>query len=195
MNRSMSLAIVLLSCLSICAQNTTSVPPSNAVSMNHARDQPRHTPISSVRMADVKSLDSIVAALYDVISGPQSSPRNWERLKFLCIPEVRFIQNTRDGKGQIERTVMSFDDFKQAASDAFNKEPFYERGIHNQVDRFATIAQVFSTYASSHEKDGTPFERGINSMQFLYDGQRWWCVTILWDKEGPGNAIPPQYLK
>jgi hypothetical protein len=53
---------------------------------------------------------------------------------------------------------------------------------------------VFSTYESRHAlADAKPFERGINSFQLLYDGQRWWVVTIYWQGERPGLPIPPQY--
>jgi len=55
------------------------------------------------------------------------------------------------------------------------------------------MAQVFSTYESRHEKDGAPFARGINSIQLLWDGGRWWVATILWDSERPDNPILPQY--
>jgi hypothetical protein len=27
-------------------------------------------------------------------------------------------------------------------------------------------------------------------MQLMYDGKRWWVVSILWDIERPGNALP-----
>ena len=158
---------------------------------------PPHTAVpvaSDARPADVKSIEAIVAALYDVISGPPG-PRDWARLQSLCIPEVRFISNTTDEKGAVVRRVMDIQAFQQAASDVFKTQSFYERGIHNRIDRFGNMAQVFSTYESSREKNGAPFERGINSMQFVYDGHRWWCVTILWDKERPGNPIPQKYLE
>jgi len=55
------------------------------------------------------------------------------------------------------------------------------------------IAQVFSTYESRHTKDAEPFQRGINSFQLLFDGHRWWVVTIYWQGERPGLPIPKQY--
>ncbi len=82
------------------------------------------------------------------------------------------------------------------------KNGFFERGINSHVDTYGDIAQVFTTYESRRAaEDPTPFARGINSMQFFFDGKRWWCVTIFWDAERPsktggpvGNPIPPQYL-
>ncbi len=149
---------------------------------------------SDARPDDVKSVEALVAALYDVISGP-TGVRDWTRFRTLCIPQVRFIRNSANAQGVIDRAVMSLEDFQRAATQNFNQESFYERGVHNTIEQYGTIAQVFSTYESSHDKDGKAFERGINSMQFVHDGRRWWTVTILWDKEGPGHPIPQKYLK
>ena len=41
--------------------------------------------------ADVKSVDAIVAALYDVISGEPNTPRDWDRFRNLFKPETRLI--------------------------------------------------------------------------------------------------------
>jgi prevent-host-death family protein len=53
---------------------------------------------------------------------------------------------------------------------------------------------VFSTYESRKTKDGQPFQRGINSIQLIKDGNRYWVVTILWDVETPTSPIPASYL-
>src|SRR5688572_25207292 len=36
--------------------------------------------------ADVASVDAILRALYDVISGPAGQRRNWDRMRFLFVP-------------------------------------------------------------------------------------------------------------
>jgi hypothetical protein len=55
---------------------------------------------------------------------------------------------------------------------------------------------VFSAYDSKRTPDDAePFARGINSIQLLHDGTRWWVVTIFWDSERAGNPIPPTYLR
>ena len=41
--------------------------------------------------ADVASLDSIIAALYDVISGPAGKKRDWDRMRSLFAPGARMI--------------------------------------------------------------------------------------------------------
>lgn len=42
--------------------------------------------------------------------------------------------------------------------------------------------------------DAKPFTRGINSIQLLKSGERYWIVEVLWDAETPANPIPAEYL-
>ena len=74
---------------------------------------------------------------------------------------------------------------------------FFEREISPQAPRrYGNIVHVFSTYESRRTADLSerPFARGINSIQLLKDGARWWVVSIFWDSERPGNEIPATYL-
>jgi hypothetical protein len=145
--------------------------------------------------ADVQSVDAILAALYDVISGPASQPRDWNRFRSLFIPDARLIPVRRSKTGP-GADVMPYtsEQYQERATPLFAQDGFFERGIHNTTESFGDIVQVFSTYESRHTKDGAPFQRGINSIQLLKDGNRYWVVTILWDGESPTNPIPSKYL-
>ena len=145
--------------------------------------------------ADVQSVDAILAALYDVISGPASQPRDWNRFRSLFVPDARLIPVRRSKTGP-GADVLPYtpEQYQERATPLFAQDGFFERGIHNTTESFGDIAQVFSTYESRHTKDGAPFQRGINSIQLLKDGNRYWVVTILWDGESPTNPIPAKYL-
>ena len=144
---------------------------------------------------DVASLDAILTALYDVISGPAGQPRDWQRMRALFAPGARLIPTAHQPDGTTTAHAYDVDGYIERASKAFATQGFYERGIVNRVEQFGRIAHVFSTYEARHDaKDPKPFLRGINSIQLLHDGQRWWVVTIFWDAERPGNAIPEKYL-
>lgn len=90
--------------------------------------------------------------------------------------------------------VFTPEQYQARATTAFEQQGFFEHGIHNTTESFGDIVQVFSTYESRHTKDGQPFQRGINSIQLLKDGNRYWVVTIFWDGESPSNPIPAKYL-
>ncbi|MFT7665504.1 MAG: hypothetical protein ACI87A_003742, partial [Planctomycetota bacterium] len=64
-----------------------------------------------------------------------------------------------------------------------------------KVEQFGHIAHVFSTYESVAEPGGEPFDRGINSFQLMRDENRWWVITIYWDRESEANPIPAKYLE
>ena len=72
---------------------------------------------------------------------------------------------------------------------------FFEKEIHREVNTFGNITQAFSTYESFRsETDELPFARGINSIQLLNDGNRWWIINIYWTQESEQNPIPEAYL-
>jgi hypothetical protein len=90
--------------------------------------------------------------------------------------------------------VLGLEDYIRLGEPIFRKEGFFEREVHRTVERFGNIAQVFDTYESRHAPgDARPFQRGINSFQLLFDGQRWWIVTIYWQAERRDLPIPAQY--
>ena len=144
---------------------------------------------------DVSSLDSIMAATYNSISGDAGQARDWDRFRSLFHKDARLIPTGKSKEGIISATALSPDDYIKRA-EPFLMKGFFEREIARRVDIYGNIAQVFSTYESRHKKDDkVPFARGINSFQLLNDGKRWWVVTIYWQGETPEMQIPKEYLK
>jgi hypothetical protein len=147
--------------------------------------------------ADVSSLDAIMKAVYDVISGDAGQPRNWDRFRSLFHKDARLIPSGKNPKtGVVGANAYTPEGYIERASGAFAKEGFYENEVARKVETYGNITHVFSTYASYHsKKDEKPFVRGINSFQLLFDGTRWWVVTIYWQGETADNPIPDKYLK
>jgi hypothetical protein len=146
---------------------------------------------------DVASLDAIMKAVYDVISGDAGKVRDWDRFRSLFYKDARLIPSGKNQQtGVIGARVLTPEDYIQRSGPMLEKNGFHEREIARHVDMYGNIAQVFSTYASFHKADDKdPFMRGINSFQLLNDGKRWWVVTIYWQAETPDNLIPKQFLK
>jgi hypothetical protein len=145
--------------------------------------------------ADVASLDAILTALYDVISGPAGQARNWDRMRSLFVPGARLIPSSPDREGKVVPRVLDVEGYIQRAGPTLEKNGFFEREISRKTETFGTITHAFSTYESRRTKeDATPFSRGINSIQLVNDGTRWWVVTIFWDSERTNNPIPTKYL-
>ena len=145
---------------------------------------------------DVGSLDSIMMAIYDVISGDKDRARDWDRFRSLFYKDARLIPSGKNAQtGVVSATVLSPDDYIKRAEPFFAKEGFYENEKARRVEIFGNIAHVFSTYESRHAPAEKPFARGINSFQLLNDGKRWWILTIYWQAETPETLIPKEYLK
>lgn len=153
------------------------------------------------RNPDVVSIDSIITAAYDGISGPAGKARDWDRERALFIPGARLIPTAKDA-GELNRNVdlaprnLDVEEYIARVQLYFEKEGFYEKEIARRTEQFGHIAHVWSTYESRHSPDDPkPFMRGINSIQLFNDGERWWIVTIYWQHESLEDRIPDKYLE
>ena len=160
---------------------------------------PMSTPAPPPRIAtptDVNSIDAIIAAVYDVISGPAGKKRDWDRMRSLFVPGARLIPTGPRPGGGYGARVLTVDEYIERASGFLEKEGFFEREVTRRAEEFGQIAHVFSTYESRHAPDDAkPFQRGINSIQLMNDGKRWWVVTIFWQGEDEKHPLPEKYLK
>jgi hypothetical protein len=147
--------------------------------------------------ADVSSLDGIMKAVYDVISGDAGVPRNWDRFRSLFHKDARLIPTGKNAQtGKVNGTALSPEDYIKRADSALVKDGFHELEVARRCESFANITHCFSTYAAKRKKtDEKPFLRGINSFQLMNDGTRWWVVTIYWQAESADNPLPEKYLK
>lgn len=148
---------------------------------------------AAARPADVARRDAIVAALYDSISGP-AGDRDWDRFRSLFIPEAQLIASFKKKDGTLGYKAMTVQGYIDGSGKYFKEHAFYERETSRKTETFGSITHIFSTYESRDTADGKPFERGINSIQLLNDGTRWWIVDVYWTGETPENPIPEQYL-
>jgi hypothetical protein len=180
---------LVLVCLAMVAQNSTPQP------QKPSTQPPASTPPAvSARPGDVDTVDHIIAAVYDAISGP-AGQRDWDRFRSLYYPGARMIPTRRDDKGAIVARVSTTDEYAARAQEFFSKEGFFENSVANRVEIWDKIAHVWSTYESRHAKGEKPFARGINSFQLFNDGNRWWILTVYWESETPDNPLPEKYLK
>jgi hypothetical protein len=146
--------------------------------------------------ADVVSVDAIVAAVYDVISGPAGETRDWDRWRSLFLPEARLVSVARNREGGMSYRVLTPEDYVALAGASLEENGFFEMEIGRTQEEFGPVVHLFSTYQSKRTlADPEPFARGINSFQLMNDGERWWVLTIYWTSEGPDLPIPEKYIR
>jgi hypothetical protein len=185
--------------ISVVAATAGLAALAQAGAVRGAQDEPAKATVPvPAKAEDVRSIEAILAAIYDAISGP-AGRRDWDRLRSLFHPGARlipcFVTPPDKERGMTSSRVLTVDEFIKVIEPRVKQEGFFEREIARRVERFGATAHVFSTYESRRaENDPQPFTRGINSIQLFFDGKRWWIVTIFWDSERPGQQIPEAYL-
>ena len=143
----------------------------------------------------VKTLDSTIEVLYGVISGEKGEERNWELFNYLFHADAKLIPSGKNREGIYKVRYMTPNDYIEGSGKWLVENGFFEKELHRTINTFGNITQVFSTYESFHSETETePFMRGINSIQLLNDGNRWWIINIYWSQETPENPIPKEYL-
>jgi hypothetical protein len=150
--------------------------------------------LSPAAGSDCATIDSIISALYDVISGPVGS-RDWPRMRALFHQDARLVRRTRSQDGDFRLDSSTVGEFIAQAAPALEKTPFYEQEISRRTHAFGAIAQVFSVYGARLSLDeDAPIMRGINSIQLVQHDDRWWVVNLLWDDERDDCPIGAELL-
>jgi hypothetical protein len=187
----LALTIALAAPSFTAAQSSSEKPTQQSAALSQTAPDP-FAGVPAPKPDDVKSIDAIMGAVYDVISGPPGE-RDWTRFRSLFLSTARLTAATKDKDGTVRLRPMSADDYAARAGGYVLKNGFFERPIVNRVQTFGNVAQVFSSYESRHAAGEAPFARGINSFQLLNDGKRWWVVSILWDEERADNPLPKEF--
>jgi hypothetical protein len=144
---------------------------------------------------EFETIDGIVAALYDCISGPAGQKRDWDRFRSIFAADARMIPVARRQDGSLNHRAMTPEDYVQRSGPLLEERGFFEREIFRKTEQFASIAHVWSTYeARAKAEDVEPMMRGINSIQLFHDGKRWWLLSISWQAEDDENPLPAHYL-
>lgn len=131
--------------------------------------------------SDVSTLDGIVHAVYEVLSGPKGQPRDWERYRTLFIEGARLMPVVSVAGAAPHLRQLTLKDYIRRAEPIFAVENFWERETGRHAEIAGRVAHVLSRYESLRDPKGAPFERGVNSMQLFYDDTRWWIVSVMWN--------------
>ena len=145
--------------------------------------------------ADVESIDAIIRAVYDVISGEAGERRDWDRWHSLFAEGATLSAVGQGPEGPARRAIMTPQSWIDRSGTMIERDGFVEAEIGRVTEQFGLIAHAFSTYESYRSaSDDTPFARGINSFQLMNDGNRWWVVSVFWQQEDARYPIPGRYI-
>jgi len=181
-----------LSPLLVSLLGVTPLLPPTAAAQAPAR---KHVAVPTIppRPEDVASVNGIIKAFYEVISGPAGQPRQWARDRSLYIPGVRFVA-TGVGKRGPYAAIMDHQAFVDDADSGFVRDGFFEQEIHRVTREYGNVVHAFSTYEERRAPEGSVVGRGINSIELFWDGTRWWIAAAVWFDEDAQHPIPREYL-
>ncbi|HEX5434548.1 MAG TPA: nuclear transport factor 2 family protein [Candidatus Angelobacter sp.] len=131
--------------------------------------------------SDVSTLDGILHASYEVLSGPAGEARDWRRYRTLFADGARLMPVVAVAGEKPHVRQLTVEDYIRRVEPIFVVEDFWERETSRQTETFGRVAHVLSNYESLRDPNGPPFEHGANSMQLFYDDARWWIVSIMWN--------------
>ena len=190
MNKSFTIAMaVLVPLLSSCS----SEPDASAAEQSAPAAAAM---VPAAAPADVATIDAIIAALYDVISGPAGEARDWDRFRSLFAAEARLIPTSPATDSTSGRArYLTAEQYVAGSGAMIEERGFFEGEVGRVTERFENIAHAFSTYESRWTAEGDVFQRGINSIQLMWDGERWWVTNIMWRGVDADATIPEQYLQ
>ena len=154
-------------------------------------------PVYAQYEEDTKTVDSTIEALYEVISGPIGQERDWDRFENLFVPSAQLLPVVTTPDSSYIR-VMSYADYREIAGPWLVQNGFFEIELARTQEEYGHIVHAFSTYGSyktaEDVENANPYDKGINSIQLMNDGERWFVVNVMWDAESMGAQIPEKYL-
>lgn len=148
---------------------------------------------STANLEDISTIDGIINAYYEVVSGPAGQPRDWARDSTLHLPGAQVLIVRNDEDGNTTPKMMSLADYHQSSA-GISQSGFFEYEIHRETMQHGSIAHVWSTYEWRRTKSGPVGGRGINSIQLIYDGKRWWITSWMFDGRTNAPEVPDKYL-
>jgi hypothetical protein len=186
---SLEIAAVLIAGLFLLAQQTAKTAS--------PQKTPLHIKINTIapRLEDVGTINGMVKAYYEVVSGPAGQPRQWDRDHTLYTPDVRFILFSEGKDGNVSAKSMTHQEFADVTDAELGGRAFYEREVHRIFHRFGNVAHVFSTAEQLASPDGPPTGHSIDSLELFWDGHRWWIASAnIWPGDRAGRPMTTEFL-
>jgi hypothetical protein len=142
---------------------------------------------------DVSTLDAIIAASYDALSGPAGAPRQWARYLSLLDSQARLVSASVDATtGQPKIVRWNREQYAAAANEYLVKTGFVDRKLGCVTNQYGNVDTVRCGFEGLEQSKLV--ERGAAIYQLYNDGKRWWITSVVWDQERPGSPLPAELL-
>jgi hypothetical protein len=148
-------------------------------------------PVIAARPEDVSSIESIVKADYESISGGVGVARQWARDLTLYDPNARSFEASTDPKTHAVTTwTPTSQEYTDATDAQFVHSGFSEHEVAHKIYRYGNVATDFSSYEGKLATSDKLASQGVNIYQLYFDGKRWWISAVSWDGNLDPHTIP-----
>lgn len=135
---------------------------------------------------------SVVDALYDALSFAGGSQPNYALVRAIFHPQARITPPAEDTAGSL--SPMAVDDYieifhKRLVEDGITDQGGRELEIHRHTLTFNRVAHVFSSYQFVLLGASKPLVSGVNTIQLVYENERWWILSLSWDRAREGQSL------
>ena len=138
---------------------------------------------------DFSTIDDVVKTLYQVISGP-AGERDWALFHHLFYENALMGFSGKNKEGQVKFKAISPRIYQEKSDPIFKQKGFYEEEIGRKENSYGAIAQIFSAYQFRFEKNGKVIMRGVNSLQLIFENNRWYITQLIWQPESEELPLP-----
>jgi hypothetical protein len=156
----------------------------------HTQDSDSQTAAATATCPSTATLDELIKAVDAAVSGPGNKDRTCFRALFL--PETRLVPLRHMPDGTYQPRVLTLDDWISAVAKRGN-DSLIEKQIKVKTETYGHLAHLWSTYETTSTRDKRT-DRGINSIQAVFDGKQWKIIQIVWEAESPTEKVPEKYL-
>jgi hypothetical protein len=129
-------------------------------------------------------LDDVMRLFYEVISFTEGQTPDWQSMHGLFSPHARITRVTPEGVDYMD--LATFRNMAEEMLEVGAFTSFYEREIARRVDRYGNVIHVASAYETKISPRALDYiERGVNSLQLIWEDGGWKIVSLCWDDHAP----------
>jgi hypothetical protein len=154
--------------------------------------------VASSEWDDIAAQDVAAALdeLYRAFCFDPGGEPDWEGMRTLFADGAVFVAPISAGR-EVQAVGVDefFADFRAyAASEPVVRTGLHERIVHRRIDLFGNVAHAFVTFEGFVPGERAARTRGLDSLQWVRDRERWRLVSFTTQYETDGLPMPRRFL-
>ena len=133
---------------------------------------------------DTSSIDNIVNAYYEVVSGPEGFIYDADRDANIHADGALITKVFPDGRFQRHDLGA-----EQAMISVPYDQAFFESEVDRRIERYGNIAHVWSEFEMRTAPEAEPYSGGFNSISLYFKDDRWWISS--WSTQYKDPSLEP----